>query len=134
MRDFDEGPGFGGGGWRMEPVPPPKQAPSYPESEKLGLLPGLRAEKSRHGQWRCAECQRMQPNDSWQVWVPDGVCNRDPGWSITEACRVSAYNGHLSAWCLSCARGLSGWTGEGILTKAVICMGIVAVLVFVFTR
>lgn len=87
----------------FQEVPPPKDAPLQTEAEDLGLVKGLRVEESRHGQWRCCECSAMQPSGSLQVWVPDGVRKRDPDWSVTEACRVNAWNGSHSAWCVRCA-------------------------------
>jgi hypothetical protein len=87
----------------FEEVPPPAQAPVCDTANALGLAVGLRAERANWGQWRCACCHKMQPNESWQVWVPDSVRKHDPIWSVTEAARENAYNGHLSAWCLKCA-------------------------------
>lgn len=84
-------------------VPPPKEPPWHEIGETLGLCRGLRSEKSRNGQWRCAQCGQMQRAESWLIWVPDGVRKSDPAWSVTEAARVTAYNGHKSGWCLSCA-------------------------------
>lgn len=93
----------GGGGWKFEPVPPPAKAPVQELAESLGVCVGLRVEKSLGGQWRCACCSRMQPAGTWLVWVPDSVRRGDPSWSVTEAARVNAFNGHSSGWCLSCA-------------------------------
>jgi hypothetical protein len=88
---------------RFEQVEPPSTAPLDDNAEDLLLLPGLRAEP-RDRQFRCAACSRMQPTGSWLVWVPDGVRKTDPAWSVTEACRLSAFNGHGSGWCLKCAQ------------------------------
>lgn len=98
-----DGEGSFSGEWRMEEVPPPREAPVQNEAEQLGLCRGLRAEKSRFGQWRCSCCHKMQREGDWQVWVPDSVMRGDPEWSVTEAARQNAWNGHLSAWCLKCA-------------------------------
>lgn len=88
-------------------VPPPAKVPVQGAAEALGLVPGLRAEKSRGGGWRCSNCHQMQPGGSWEVWVPDSVRHGDPESAITEACRRNAYNGHHSAWCLKCAPKVS---------------------------
>jgi hypothetical protein len=92
-RNIGAGPGF-------EPVPPPHEAPRYPEAEKLGLLRGLRAEKV--SPYRCAHCNRMQ-RAGWIVQVPDGVCMSDPEWSVIDQARRNAHNGYFSGWCLRCA-------------------------------
>ena len=91
---------------RFEVAPPPKEAPVHAESVDHGVHPSLRVETNIFSQWRCHQCSRMQPRDSLLVWVPDGVQLRDPDWSVTEASRTSAYNGHLSGWCMPCARKL----------------------------
>lgn len=87
----------------FEQVPPPDKAPEQSEAKKLGLVTGLRAERSRNRPWRCGNCSTMQPGGSTQVWVPDSVRRGDPEWSVTEACRQNAWNGHHTAWCLKCA-------------------------------
>lgn len=96
-------------------VPPPRRAPHYSQSEELGIVPALRAEKS-HRSWRCCQCHQMQQDNTWQVWVPDGVMAHDPDWSVTEAARRVAYNGGLSAWCLRCAKKLG--RGSAALSRA----------------
>lgn len=88
---------------RFEEVPPPENAPVHQIAETLGVANGLRAERAIRGQWRCGCCSKMQPDKSWQVWVPDSVRRGDPVWSVTEAARRGAYNGGWTAWCLSCA-------------------------------
>jgi hypothetical protein len=93
---------IGGNSVRMVQVPPPAKAPWHEIGETLGLCEGLRPERSDH-QFRCAACHKMQPSGSWMVWVPDIVRRKDPDWSVTEAARLNAYNGHLSGWCISCA-------------------------------
>ena len=84
----------------FEPVPPPKKAPVQDTAKNLNLVAGLRAEETDR-QFRCAACRGMSRD--WRVWVPDGVLRSDPEWSVTESCRLNAYNGHRSAWCLDCA-------------------------------
>lgn len=74
----------------------------------LGLLPGLRAERSSDRQWRCAACKSMQAGRSWQIWVSDSVRKGDAPERVIEEARRSAFNGHGSAWCLGCARALGG--------------------------
>lgn len=83
-------------------APPPKKAPVQDIAETLGLCAGLRAER-RSDQWRCANCSKMQPVNSWLVWVPDSVRCGDEEWAVVEECRRNAYNGHNSGWCLKCA-------------------------------
>lgn len=92
---------------KFRQVPPPDRAPLHKKGEELGLVRGLRPEVSDH-QFRCAECHRMQPRDSVMVWVPDGIRIGDPAWSVEESCRVSAFNGGSSGWCLKCARQAGG--------------------------
>jgi hypothetical protein len=105
-------------------APPPKKALEYQRSIDLGLLPFLRVEDSRD-MYRCAQCHAMQRPKSPQVWVTEGVSMGDPVWSIAEASRQSAYNGHASAWCLSCARKLSQprtiptWVQVGIVVTLI---------------
>lgn len=104
-------------------VPPPAQAPVQSRAAELGLPDGLRVETSRSGGWRCACCGSMQRGETDQVWVPDTVQRHDPAWSVTEACRRNAYNGHFSGWCLGCASGFKGRprvekiTGDGVALK-----------------
>lgn len=83
-------------------VPPPKEAPWHEIGETLGLCKGLRPQRT-DSQYRCAACSKMQPPGSWMVWVPDSVRRGDPAWSVIEAARLNAYNGHLSGWCITCA-------------------------------
>lgn len=97
--------GSNDGSWRLVPAPAPAAAPVQGAAENLGLCRGLRAE--RNNQFRCDACGRMRPNGSWLVWVPDSVRKNDPDWSVTEASRLNAFNGHLSGWCLACAKSLS---------------------------
>lgn len=88
--------------FRFEPVPPPDHAPVDEIGETLGLCDGLRAKRGER-MYRCAQCGVMQEPNAWQVWVPDRVRKNDPDWAVTEAARLNAFNGHFSAWCLSCA-------------------------------
>jgi hypothetical protein len=87
-------------------VPPPEDVPIQDRAAELGLIPGLRVEASRHGQWRCCECGQMQRPGSDQVWVADGVRMGDEPWSVSESARAVAYNGGSSAWCMACAKKL----------------------------
>jgi hypothetical protein len=86
-------------------VPPPKEVPVDQISETLGLLPGLKAEKSEGG-WRCAHCSCWQKDKGWMVWVPDSVRASDSAEAISDQCRRNAYNGCGSGWCLKCALAL----------------------------
>lgn len=96
------------GQWVTHEVPPPKTVRVDPEAEALGLVPGLRVEKIyQGGQWRCAQCSKMQPGDAGAVSVPDTVRMGDPGWSVTESVRQNSFNGSGSYWCISCAKKLS---------------------------
>lgn len=87
-------------------VPPPKVVPVNSEARALGLVHGLRPEKTPT-QFRCAACAGMEAADSIMVWVPDGTRRGDPGWSVSERARQGAYNGGASGWCLNCARSLT---------------------------
>ena len=80
-----------------------QQWPSEDDSPPVGLCPGLNAERSRHGSWRCSACMKMQRAGSWQVMVPDSVLPGDPGWSVTDAAKANRYNGTFSGWCVKCA-------------------------------
>lgn len=82
--------------------PPPEKVPVDELASILGLVDGLRVQVSDH-QWRCGNCSNMQPKESLQVWVPDGVRVDDPSWSVEEVCRQSIWNGHSTAWCQICA-------------------------------
>jgi hypothetical protein len=90
----------------LKQAPPPDAAPIQPAADRLGLCAGLRVQED-HDQFRCAECNKMQPSGSTLAWVPDGVRRGDPAWSVTESARRGAFNGHSSGWCLSCAQSLS---------------------------
>ena len=92
------------GQWRE--VPPPDEVPVYPDSTALGLLSCLRVYPD-YDQFRCCECQGMQPAGSHMVQVPDIVQVGDPEWSITETSRRYAHNGDYFGWCLNCARSLT---------------------------
>ena len=98
---------------RFVEVPPPAKAPIEKSAGKYNLLPSLKAETSDH-QFRCDNCNRMQPLGSVMVWVPDGTMPWDPDWSVTERCRLNAYNGNASGWCLNCAKKLGN---KGIIPK-----------------
>jgi hypothetical protein len=118
----------------FEEVPPPAAAPVQPRAKELGLLDGLHAHETDHP-YRCGWCSQMQPSGSLQVWVPDGVRRGDPSWSVKEAARRGAYNGHSTAWCLKCARKLGGERRErhqasdaGIIIVAV-CSATVAAMI-----
>jgi len=89
--------------YRMEEVPPPMSAPVYARSAALGILSCLKAEESRY-QYRCGCCNKMQPVRSYIVQVPDFVRSGDPEWSVIEACRINAYNGTSTGWCIKCAK------------------------------
>lgn len=89
----------------MREVPPPQVVPIDQISETLGLLPGLRAEKSDGG-WRCDHCNGYQRERGWLVWVPDNIRSTDSAADISDQCRRSAYNGCGSGWCLKCALAL----------------------------
>lgn len=100
---MDEMPEGFSGTFSLHEVPPPKEVPVQDEAERLGLVRGLRVSPAQGDMWRCAECSRMQKPDAPMVWVPDGVRKGDPEWSVTEACRRSAFNGHFGGWCVRCA-------------------------------
>jgi hypothetical protein len=100
--------------YRFEEVPPPKDVPVHQIAETLGLLPGLRADRSMSN-FRCSNCSTYQMTGSWLVWVPDGVMSADSAEVIAEQCRQNAYNGHHSGWCIECAKKL----GKNALAPAV---------------
>lgn len=83
-------------------VQPPNETTIDPIGETIGLCYGLKTERSM-GQFRCAECNRMQPAGSLIVWIPHTVKSSDSEWSITEAARQNTYNGKFTSWCRSCA-------------------------------
>lgn len=85
-------------------APPPRSAIIDENAESLLLIPGLRAEP-RHRHFRCASCYKMRTG--WLVWVPDGISPKDIARDVTEACRLSAFNGSGSGWCLKCAQSFS---------------------------
>lgn len=85
----------------VTPVPPPKKAPHYAETEAAGIHPGFRLSDVR-GQSRCGECGRMI-EDTKGVWIPDGMRKHDSYAAFTEAARRNAYNGTSTLWCLRCA-------------------------------
>lgn len=91
--------------WEFKMVDPPAEVPVDEKARSLGLVDGLRAEESESS-YRCDPCNQMQPPGSVIVWVPRGVMRWDPEWSVKEAGRLAAHNGHWSGWCLKCARGL----------------------------
>lgn len=114
---------------RFVQVPPPAKAPVQPLGEVYGLPRGVRLELS-HGQYRCAECGKMQRSGSPLAWVSDGTSSWDPPWSVTENERRNAYNGSGSGWCLHCARcigrpWLHFWPMPAILA------GIVGIFIFI---
>lgn len=98
-----QGPMFTG---HFVEVPPPKVAPVFPGSAEAGVLTCLRVRQREGGQWRCAQCKRMQPDGSTLVEVPDSVRLGDASWSVEEFARTGAYNGSGSGWCVPCARKL----------------------------
>jgi len=93
---------------QFQQVPPPEEAPEQPTATALGLHRGLKVERQTRGAFRCANCDKMQPNGSLMVWVADGTRIGDPGWAVTENERMNAYNGCGSGWCLHCAQRLCG--------------------------
>jgi hypothetical protein len=117
----------------MQEVPPPTTAPVDDIAETLGLCDGLRPWKADH-QSRCSNCDQMQRSNSWMVWVPDSVKSSDPDWSVTEACRLNAYNGHSSGWCLKCALGFSkkALRSETTMTTARFIVFYVLLLAMIF--
>lgn len=96
--------------FEMRMVPPPSAAPISAAAESLGLLPALRVNRTCD-QYRCSCCHKLQPPDAWEVWLPDYIKQGDSPDAVTEACRRFAFNGHFSAWCLSCGLKLSGRGG-----------------------
>lgn len=88
-----------------EVVPPPEEAREQDLAKSLGLLRGLEVEEYG-SQYRCSNCEKLQPGGSLMVWVPDGVRPDDPAWSVTEMARAVTFNGSGSGWCLSCAMSL----------------------------
>src|ERR1700733_3159333 len=94
---------------QIQKIPPAKESPGQPTAKALGLHSGVRVEK-RWGApwWRCANCNRMQPEDRLICWVADGTRIGDPEWAITENEWVNACSGTHSAWCLRCAQRLCG--------------------------
>jgi hypothetical protein len=90
--------------------PPTKETRRQPAAKALGLHGGITVEKQWGAPWwRCANCNRMQPEDPLICWVADGRGIEDPELAITETERESACDGTRSAWCLPCARRLSGY-------------------------
>lgn len=85
------------------PVPPPEEAPVQATAESFGLVAGLSVRDNMGGGWRCSCCSKMQTADALLVMVPDSVRRGDSAESVTEACRINAWNGHHSGWCLDCA-------------------------------
>lgn len=87
----------------MVPVPPPQSPPIQDLADELMLLPGLRAvEKSKP--FGCSCCHGLKTGH--MVWVPDGIRKGDDPALVTEICRIAAYNGSWSGWCLKCAQAL----------------------------
>lgn len=84
------------------PVPPPSKAQIQSKADELGLVNGLRVEKSRDS-YRCACCGEMQVLAEYMVWVPDSVQKGDSPEAIEELCRKNAFTGTGSGWCLKCA-------------------------------
>lgn len=87
------------------------------EDDFMALLysAGVRTEPSRYGAWRCGGCQQMQHSRSLQAWMPDGTLTGDPMWAVLERCRRMMWNGHFTAWCLTCCRKLKPMTAEEML-------------------
>jgi hypothetical protein len=83
-------------------VPPPTVAPAHDDAVKLGLVRGLLAERA-DSMCHCNNCGSWIRAGEWEVWVPDGIQQRDPAWAVEEQCRINAYNGSFSMWCLKCA-------------------------------
>lgn len=90
----------------LDPFPPPDKAPIDELATCYGLVPGLGVQMAEL-QFRCQACKQMQLAETPVVWVPQGSRVGDPAWSITENCRLSAYNGVWCGWCLPCAKSLS---------------------------
>ena len=106
----------------FEIVPPPNETPAQPEAQSLGLVRGLRAEPAYRDGWRCTNCQRMQTDRGPLIWVPDSVRRSDSAADVTEQCRVNAYNGHASAWCLRCATKLGKPLNETMVVTVVLAL------------
>ena len=90
------------GAFRLVPVQPPKDVPIQALAAERGLVPGLRVETAR-AIFCCGGCREMRPAGSESVWIPDGVRLSDPAWAIAEQCRLSAFNGNFSLYCIGCA-------------------------------
>jgi hypothetical protein len=112
--------------FQCHPIPPPSVAPRNSRGETLDLVQGLNVSASIR-QFRCGNCHKMQPTGSEQVWVPDGVAKDDPAWSVEESCRISAYNGHFSAWCVRCAPKANGEINTSPMKPESVVMWIVGV-------
>jgi hypothetical protein len=97
-------------------VPPPDSVPAYSTSEKHGILSCLRIEENLD-MFRCSRCGQMQPHGSSMVWVPDSIKIGDTSGAVSEVVRRDAYNGHLSGWCLKCARRLGSNAPKAIMNK-----------------
>lgn len=86
-------------------VLPPAEAPVQELAASMGLIDGLRAQRTDR-EFCCASCFKMSVQ-GWQVWVPDRVRREDAPASVTEQCRRRAFNGSFSAWCVSCAQSFA---------------------------
>lgn len=87
----------------LEEVPPPKKAPIDQIAETMGLVNGLKVERNQFNPFRCASCGSFIKKGEWTVLVPYGVRYGDDAKDVEEAARLSAFNGHFTSWCLSCA-------------------------------
>jgi hypothetical protein len=85
------------------PIPPPEEEPACQFGETLGLLRGLRALKFDE-RFSCPCCSKRRAPNSWAVMVPDGIRISTPASAVIETCRLTAYNGTFSMWCLDCAK------------------------------
>lgn len=56
--------------------------------------------------WRCCQCMSMQPPQSLQVWMADGIMPKDPPWAVKYKNEKTKWNGNHSAWCMGCAVAL----------------------------
>lgn len=90
---------------RLVPVAPPTKAPSHPKAIELGLLDCLTVRNATSSH-KCGRCAGDVIEGSPSVWVPDGVSLAHSREAIIEQCRLTAYNGHSTSWCVKCAKKL----------------------------
>lgn len=102
-------------------------------SSILGVCDGLRSEVAP-GAWSCGKCGKIHREGSIQIWVPTGIRNCDPAWSVTE---MSEQEPPCGLWCVSCApkQGnsqpirLEADLWHGVARAGVFLMGIFLVIV-----